>query len=201
MQRAHWRDRRLSVREDLASLDDRELVRRAQEQDAQAFGVLVGRYEVKVRRLCAALTADPDAAEELAQITWVKAFEAIGHLREGERFFGWLRQIAVNQLRDSFKRRRLPQVPFDEALHDGPDESPGPEGALLRQERQGEISRALRSLSEHDRHMLALRYQQDLSYRDIALEMGTTEGTVATWLYRAKERLRKALDQGKGRQV
>jgi RNA polymerase sigma-70 factor (ECF subfamily) len=187
--------------QDLANLSDKELVSRAQHEDAPAFGALVERYELQLLRLCTALTSDPEAARELAQTTWAKAFEAIGHLREGERFFGWLRQIAVNQLRDSFKRRRLPQVPFDEALHDGPDESPGPEGALLRQERQGEISRALRSLSEHDRHMLALRYQQDLSYRDIALEMGTTEGTVATWLYRAKERLRKALDQGKGRQV
>ncbi|MDA8345595.1 MAG: sigma-70 family RNA polymerase sigma factor [Thermaerobacter sp.] len=187
--------------QDLANLSDRELVSRAQREDASAFGVLAERYQLQLLRLCTALTSDPEAAQELAQTTWARAFEAIGHLREGERFFGWLRQIAVNQLRDGFKRRRLPQVSFDEALHDGPDEALGPEGSLLRQERQAEISQALGMLSEHDRRMLALRYAQDCSYREIALEMGTTEGTVATWLYRAKERLRKALEQGKGRQV
>ncbi len=186
---------------DLADLSDKELVSRAQREDAPAFGVLVERYQLQLLRLCTALTSDPEAAQELAQTTWAKAFEAIGHLREGERFFGWLRQIAVNQLRDGFKRRRLNQVSFDEALHDGPDEAPGPEGTYLRTERQAEISRALATLSEHDRRMLALRYAQDRSYREIALELGTTEGTVATWLHRAKERLRKALDQGKGRQV
>ncbi len=187
--------------QNLANLSDKELVGRAQRQDAPAFGALVERYELQLLRLCTALTSDPEAAQELAQTTWAKAFEAIGHLREGERFFGWLRQIAVNQLRDGFKRRRLAQVQFDEALHDSPDESPTPEGSVLRGERQAEISRALRTLSEHDRRMLALRFAQELSYREIAQELGTTEGTVATWLYRAKERLRQALDEGKGRQV
>ncbi len=187
--------------QDLANLSDKELVGRAQREDAPAFGVLVERYELQLLRMCTALTADPEAARELAQTTWAKAFEAIGNLREGERFFGWLRQIAVNQLRDGFKRRRLPQVPFDEALHDSPDEAAGPEGILLRSERRTEISQALATLSEHDRRMLTLRYAQDFSYREIALQLGTTEGTVATWLYRAKDRLKKALDQGKGGQV
>jgi len=200
LQRALWRDRRLSVKEDLASLDDRELVRRAQEQDARAFAVLVARYQVRVRRLCAALTADPDAAEELAQVTWVKAFEAVGHLRDGERFFGWLRQIAVNHLRDGWRRHKLPQLPFDDALHDRPDTEALPDEQLLRAERQVEIAQALASLSLHDRRILALRYEQDLSYHEIAGMLHTTEGTVATWLYRAKERLRKAMDQPKGRQ-
>ena len=181
-------------------MEDRELVRRAQSQDAEAFAMLVARHEVRVKRLCSALTADPDAAEELAQVTWVKAFEAIDHLRDGERFFGWLRQIAVNHLRDGWRRHKLPQLPFEETLHDRPDPDEMPDEQLLRAERQLEIAEALGSLSLHDRRILALRYEQDLSYHEIALMLHTTEGTVATWLYRAKERLRKAMEQPKGRQ-
>jgi len=182
-------------------LDDRELVQRAKARDARAFGMLVTRHQVRLQRLCSALTQDPDAAEELCQVTWVKAYEAIGHLRDDERFFGWLRQIAVNHLRDAFRRQKLPQLPFDAAVHDLPDQSDPPDELLLRRERQMEISKAMAALSLHDRRILALRYEQELSYQEIARMLATTEGTVATWLYRAKDRLRRAMDTPKGRQL
>lgn len=189
-----WKVTKLSVGE-LDALSDKELVERARRSDARAFGTLVARYEERLLRLCAALTMDSELARDLAQVTWSRAFEGIAGLREGERFFGWLRRIATNQLRDQWKRRREPQVvPFNDFAHDQGDPDLDPLVTILTEERRERVGAALRELTSRERTLLALRYEQDLSYREIAELVGTSEGTVASWLYRAKERLRRLLD-------
>lgn len=185
--------RPLSVGE-LEALSDKDLVERGRLGDRRAFDILVDRYGDRLLRLCRALTVDSDLAEDLAQVTWTKALEAIENLREGERFFGWLRRIATNHLKDQWKRREPVVVSFEDHRHDQGDADLDPAVTILSEERRHSVSDALRQLSSRERTLLALRYEQGLSYREIAELVGTSEGTVASWLYRAKDRLRRALD-------
>lgn len=184
----------LSVGE-LGTLSDKDLVERARRSDARAFDALVTRYGERLLRLCGALTMDPGLAEDLAQTTWGKAFESIDRLRDGERFFNWLRRIATNQLRDQWKRHQPAVVPFNDLAHDAGDPDLDPLVTILTEERRQRVGEALRGLTARERALLALRYEQELSYREIAELIGASEGSVASWLYRAKERLRRMLDE------
>src|SRR2546422_3234685 len=86
--------------------DDADLVRAAQGGDPRAFTELVRRYQRAVYRVAYALTRNASDADDLAQETFVRAYQAIGRFRAGEPLYPWLSRIAINQVYSLFRRRR-----------------------------------------------------------------------------------------------
>lgn len=167
---------------------------KARQGDLSAFRSLYeevrpGLHNV-VRRLC----GDDDLAQEIVQRAFVRAYESLPELREDLAFAGWMRRIAVNLLRDHWRRdHRNADLPEDDdlgALHDG---SPGPEDLFEDHQIREHLEEALADLPEMFRIPVVLHYLDDRSVEEVANLLDIPRGTVLSRLSRARGRLRDFL--------
>ena len=166
------------------------LVAAAQQGDPEAFGALFDRFYGPVYRYVAARVGRPSDAEDLAQLVFVKALEALPRYEaRGIPFGGWLFRLARNVVIDHIRTRRehatLDVVAERPDSEDGPDEL-----ALLRQELDS-VALALRRLTPEQREAVELRFFAGLSAKEAAIAMGRQEGTVRGLQYRAIAALRR----------
>lgn len=177
---------------------DALLVERARQGDQQAYALLFTRYQRTIFSLIRHLTSDEEAAADLTQETFVKAWHALPRLRTEHAFGGWLRIIATNLVRDH-GRRRKPEVTltpgFDEngPEREAADEGPGPEEQLALRQHQTVIREAVARLPEPQRVVVIMHHFEDLPVADIATELSIPLGTVLSRLSRGREALRRRL--------
>ena len=170
---------------------DEALVARAQRGDRAALEVLVRRHQRTVFRLCLRYVHDVDEAADLVQRTFVRAMAKLAELRAAEVFRPWLLRIAanlaLNHLRDHARF-------VSESAADGG--ATAPPIATERLE-AGEAARALReavsALPTKQRMTLELRVYEELSFREIAEALGTTEGAAKVNFHYAVRNLRGKL--------
>jgi RNA polymerase sigma-70 factor (ECF subfamily) len=168
------------------------LVGAAKLGDPEAFGALFDHYYAPVYRYVAARVRRPSDAEDLAQLVFVKALEALPRYEaRGVPFGGWLFRLARNVVIDHIRTRRE-HVNLDTAVErstedDGPDAL-----AALRQEMDS-VASALRRLTPEQREAIELRFFAGLSAKEAAAAMGRQEGTVRGLQFRAIAALRREL--------
>jgi RNA polymerase sigma-70 factor, ECF subfamily len=177
--------------------DDGQLIRAACQGDAASYGTLVRKYQA---RLCTSLThicGSLDDAEDIAQEAFVQAYVKLRTFAGGSSFYTWLYRIAVNAA-ISRKRRRREQTSVDtkrEELGLEPlDDGERADERLLREERAGQVQRALGRLSDEHRTILVLREIDDCDYDEIAQVLQLPVGTVRSRLHRARLQLKEQLD-------
>jgi RNA polymerase sigma-70 factor (ECF subfamily) len=167
-------------------------VEAAQQGDPEAFGALFDHFYGPVYRYVAARVGRPSDAEDLAQLVFVKALEALPRYEaRGVPFGGWLFRLARNVVIDHVRTRRehttLDVVAERAGTDDGPDEL-----ALMRQEMDSVVM-ALRRLTPEQREAIELRFFAGLSAKEAAEAMGRQEGTVRGLQFRAIAALRRDL--------
>jgi RNA polymerase sigma-70 factor (ECF subfamily) len=184
---------------------DEDLVARHLRGDPEAFAELVARYTGRLFHLIYRFTGDRAQAEDMTQESLVRAYAALPRSQAERPFRPWLFQIAVNLCRDWARRNKNRALLFTE-IEAGPEEEFSPEEVIADDEpspiehlETKELDTALRhavgDLSEQDRLMLTLRYDEELSYAEIGEWLKLPSATVGTHLFRAKRRLRQALTQ------
>lgn len=173
--------------------DERNWIARCRAGDRSAFRPLVGRYARMVHGVIARLAPQADV-DDLAQQTFLAAFEHLDQYREGARFSTWLCQIAVNKTRDERRAaRHRPELrgedDYDERSVDGPEDE-----ALGRERGQG-LASALGQLGAGDRELLVLKYVMEESFDTVAEILGTSVGAAKVRALRARDRLRQILNK------
>jgi RNA polymerase sigma-70 factor (ECF subfamily) len=168
------------------------LVSEAQAGDAWAFGRLFDHYHLPVYRYIASRIRRPTDAEDLTQLVFVKALEALPRYESrGIPFGGWLFRLARNAVidfvRTSHEHADLAESVERPSLEDGPDQI-----AVFRQELDA-VWAALTTLTDEQRDAIALRFFAGLSAREAAEVMGKQEGTVRGLQFRAIAALRRQL--------
>src|SRR5262245_27176915 len=147
---------------------DREFLLRARRGDRDAFGELVACYQSSVFNVCYRLLHERGEAEDLAQETFMRAYDRL-HTFDLEREFGpWIRRIAANLCLNYLESRKV-TAPLDEERD--ADESTRPEKQVEVHERSEQIRAALLSLPPQYRVVVELRHYQELSYDEIAHEL------------------------------
>lgn len=182
------------------------LVERARTGDLQAFERLVAHYQDRVYNYVLRMIYDPVEAQDIAQETFVRAWQGLARFRGASSFQTWLYRIASNLAIDaarSRKRRGLVTVSLDEPVtgadsseleHDLPDEGThGPAETLEQQELRREVWQAVGELSDKLRPVVVLADLQGLSYGEIAKILGCPVGTVKSRLFNARSQLREKL--------
>ncbi|MDI7249603.1 MAG: sigma-70 family RNA polymerase sigma factor [Bacillota bacterium] len=174
---------------------DEEAVARALDDEPEAFGVLVRRYQGMVYRLLARLTGSAQDAEDLAQEVFLRAYRQLPHLRAPGAFRPWLlraaRNRAIDHARAARSSRRAP--PGGMLSLSGDAEGPRGEGDpaedAIRAEEVAMVRDAVARLPLADREVIHLKYVEGLTVPDIARVLGLGPRTVETRLYRARRRL------------
>jgi len=190
----------------LGTLPDADVVRLAQQGREPAFRELVRRYERPVFSLVYRMVRDREAAEDLAQDTFVKVLNHIDRYSPEFKFSSWLFKIANNVAIDHLRRRRVDTVSIDGA----PDattaaeveasaiqlaaEQESPLDELASRELGSAIERAIGALRPQYRACIMLRHVEGRSYEEIAATLDLPLGTVKTYIHRARHELRRALE-------
>lgn len=175
-------------------ISDEELILQVQHGDRRASELLARRYWQRVRALAYRLVRNWEAAEDLAQETFVRLLSAIDRYRHPEPVWPWLYTITLNLCRD-FGRRASQRLewPADEATANV--EAPGPDPTQILEDRdeRARVVQALQRLSPKHREVLTLRFYEQLTLREIAGRCGIPLGTVKSRLSWALRRLRALL--------
>ena len=170
--------------------EDHELVKECLAGDDRAFELLVLRYQGPVYNAVLRMVRQRDEAGDLAQGTFVKAFEQLGSFDPQYKFFSWLYRIAINEAINHCKRRgRFEPIPDDR-----PSTARNPEDALLDADLAVHVQDALMSISADYRAVLVLRHFEGCSYDEIAAIVGVQEKTVKSRLFSARRALRDGLE-------
>ncbi len=177
-------------------------MRRSQQGDLAAYDELVRRYQERVYATIYHMTSNHEDANDLAQETFIKAFQAIKTFKGGSSFFTWVYRIAVNKTINFLKQRKnrthmsLNDLDFN-AEHD-PDlvalvshKTPRREVSLA--ELQEKLNAAMQKLSESHRLVVTLHDVQGLPHDEIAEIMGCNIGTVRSRLFYARQQLQAHL--------
>jgi len=175
-----------------AQAEERELVRRAQAGDEEAFRLLVERHGPRAHALALRILRSPSDAEEVAQDALVRAWRALPRFRGEAAFGSWLHRIVARRAFDRvavLKARRAREADL-EAAGDLPAAPVGPDPET--QERARALDRLIAGLAEVPRMVVALYYLEDRSVAEVAKTLRMPENTVKTHLSRARASLRAA---------
>jgi RNA polymerase sigma-70 factor (ECF subfamily) len=183
-------------------VEERTLVRRAQRGDLQAYDELVRRHQERIYATAYHMTSNHEDASDLAQETFIKAYQALKSFHGGSSFYTWLYRIAVNKTINFLKQRKnrtqlsLNDLDF-QAEHD-PDlvaliseKTPRREANLA--ELQEKLNEAMQKLSEDHRLVVTLHDVQGLAHEEIARIMDCNVGTVRSRLFYARQQLQAYL--------
>ncbi len=174
------------------------LVQRARRGDQEAFAALVTEHQRYVYNLALRVLKNEEEALDLGQETFVRAWTALPNFRGQSQFRTWLYRIVTNLCYNRLPglRRSLNEL-GDDVIADLPELDPAfdnPARGVESHELRTYLHKAIDELDEHYRLLISLRYQNELSYEEIASTLNLPLGTVKTGLFRAKEQLRRTLE-------
>ena len=187
---------------------DADLVRQAGEGDRDAFRELFERYQRRVLSVVMGMLHDRDAALDVTQDTFIKAYRSIDRFKGEASFYTWIYRIAVNLAIDWQRRewRRPMAAPTRSPSGDGPeedaidrigDETPGNDPFLATRDRQlrERVREAIEELTPDHKAVILLREVVGLSYDEISRAMQCSIGTVMSRLHYARKKLQKRLKE------
>jgi len=169
---------------------DRALVRRCLEDDRDAAGTLVDRYQQRLFNVALRMLGNAQDAEDVTQTVFFHAFDKLRTYDPTYRFFSWIYRMTVNESLNALKRRKQ-SVPLEDDLG-----IPAPGAADRAAETEDRVGRALLALKPDDRAVVVLKHFVSFSYQEIADVLEIPVQTVKSRLFTARERLRAALLDG-----
>lgn len=186
---------------ELEALDDRALVAQSQEGSREAFSTLVTRYQERVLNLVFRGLGDHDAALDVAQEVFLKAYRGLTRFQGESQFFTWLFRITMNETISARRRRDRRQRPLSlgredadgERAQDPPDTSFEPGAEAGRHDDLAMIQRAIATLDEEQAQVLLLRDIDGRSYQEIAEVLEVPLGSVKSKIHRARQALKDRL--------
>jgi RNA polymerase sigma-70 factor (ECF subfamily) len=167
-----------------------------------AFGVLVERHSHNLFRLAFRMTGNEQDAEDIVQETFMKAYRQLAKFDGRASFSTWLYRIAVNGSLDLIRSRNRRQEQQEPAMEEGQEMAasvaaagdPTPERLAFSVELKNLLAPALEQLSPMERAAFVLRHYEGLSTEDIGQALGVQAGAAKHSVFRAVQKLRRALE-------
>ncbi|MCS6896845.1 MAG: sigma-70 family RNA polymerase sigma factor [Nitrospira sp.] len=176
---------------------DAELVARSQRQDSDAFGRLIERHASAIVNLAYRMVGNQAEAEDLAQDTFITAFQALSTFRADSKFSTWLYRIAVNKCKDWLRSKKPGQgwhdVNVEEELDVHVAEERTPETLLSQQQVARELDRAIQRLPPLYREAFILKHVEGLSYEEMEQILGVSGDTLKMRVYKGRVQLCREL--------
>jgi RNA polymerase sigma-70 factor (ECF subfamily) len=177
--------------------DDRELVRRAQAGDKEAFEELVRRHQHRVFAVAGGILRRREDVEDVAQQVFVKAYFSLRRFDQRAAFSTWLYKITVNECWDLLRKKKVRPLVYESDLS---EEQAGQFNAAERLdsgaqdvsdklEAQQQVENLLQGLDERDRMMLILKEVEGFAIDEIAEILNLNANTVKVRLFRARRRI------------
>ncbi|MFM8782356.1 MAG: RNA polymerase sigma factor [Gemmatimonadota bacterium] len=169
---------------------DQAVIDRVMAGDRDAFGILIERYSDVLFRHAYGMTGSADVAEDILQVSFIKAFHHLGEVRG--RFDAWVFRIVANGCKDWLKNIRRTHLSYEE--DDQPSGYETPDEELDRGEIRRDLDRALAALPSSLREAFVMKHVEGRSYEEMAELLDTTVGALKMRVHRAREALQKLLE-------
>jgi RNA polymerase sigma-70 factor, ECF subfamily len=185
--------------------DELTWVIQAQQGSDEAFTRLVEQHQTHVYNLCYRMLGEPEAAEDAAQESFLRAYQNLHRYDRSRPFATWLLSIAAHYCIDRLRRRKLSIFSLDEENDDGTTyeiadpASPNPEAESVKREDRDHLHVLLKDLDETDRAAVIMRYWYDYSEIEIADSLKLTVSAVKSRLHRSRRALAGMWQENKPR--
>jgi RNA polymerase sigma-70 factor, ECF subfamily len=177
---------------DYDSCSDDKLIADALTGNRQSFGILVERYWRMAVALASAKIDNYDAAQDIAQESFLKAYFQLDTLKNRSRFAGWLSKIVLQQCCDHIRKQsRAALAPIDSVSSELLAAAKSNSGLTDQQIRF--IRKTVASLPDKLRTVIIMRFIGELNAMQIAMQLNKRHGTIRVWLHRAYKILQKEL--------
>lgn len=181
------------------NLTERQLVERVLSGDTQAFSGIIGRTERLVAHVVCKMTSHPEDRKDIVQDIYIKVFRNLAGFRFQSQLSTWVAQIAYHTCLNFLEKKQLLTYNnYDAAEGQGNNQLPATEhhetaSSLLRKEKAAILNQAMEQLPPVFRLLVSLYHQEELNYQEIGQITGLPEGTLKSYLFRARQSLRKQL--------
>jgi len=184
---------------DQSGPDDADVVARVLEGHREEYRILIQRYQERFHRFAFGMVDDPDAATDLVQDSFVKAYTNLDACRDPSQFESWAYQILRNRCRDYLKNiRRSHQSLEDSPALVSPMGKPAED--LERSELRRKLREALASLPGAHREAFLLKHLDGFTYQEISEQLGASLSAVKMRVHRSREMLQEHLEERPGEQ-
>ncbi len=186
---------------------DYEFVQKALNGDQSAFGALLDNYHESVFYLLLKIVHNPNDAEDLAIESFDKAFRNLDTYAPTHAFSTWLFRIATNSGIDFIRKKRISTFSLDQQIYNEKgdhfslnlkSDQPDPEKEIINEQAKQQIRDIVSKLHPRYRTLIELRYFQELSYEEIAVQLELPEGTIKSQLFRARNLLYNIIKEQQG---
>lgn len=181
----------------METASDAELIARILAGEREQYALLVGRYQEMLFRHALGMVLQPDAAADLVQDSFIKAYTSLRHCHEPARFKSWVYRILSNRCKDYLKNRRRQTVPLEEDTALAPSRE-DPQFSLEQQELRLALNHALGTLPEAQREAFLLKHVEGLSYEEMADRLEVSISALKMRVFRAREALQALLGEKVG---
>lgn len=170
---------------------DAELARRILAGDREAFEAFVARFQTSIFRIAYRMTGNGAEAEDLTQEVFLRLYQNLASYDTARPLAPWVSRVACHHVLNRLRKARLrtDAIEGNEA-----DAAPNPEEALVLRRESERVRAALRELPPRLRLAITLKYEEGMTAEEIGAVMQAGRNTVKTWLFRARESLRRTLD-------
>jgi RNA polymerase sigma-70 factor, ECF subfamily len=175
--------------------DDAAVIARVLKGDKQAFEHLVSRYQHLLYRHAVAMVLDHDAAADMVQDAFVRAYVNLRECRDPSRFRAWLFRTLRNRCLDHLKEAARRNVRLDDVVEPQVDDAEAPGAVVERNELRAEIMRALAQLPPTLREAFVMHYVDDMPYETMAELLDASVSALKMRTLRAREALKSTLRQ------
>ncbi len=178
-----------------------ELIKRAQQGDADAFATIFDTHKMRVYSLCLRMTNNAAEAEDLTQDAFLQVFRKLATFRGESALSTWLYRIAMNTVLMHFRRKSPCRISLDEPHHNEGGVKPvrrdygTRDGRLENSVTRIVLARAISELPEGYRAIFLLHEVDGYQHREIAELLGCSVGTSKSQLHKARLRIRDFLKQ------
>jgi RNA polymerase sigma-70 factor (ECF subfamily) len=181
----------------MTATEELAIIEKVRSGDTDAFEALVSENQKKVYNLALKMTGNENDALDISQEAFIKAYTGLRNFRGESRFSVWLYRLTYNLSIDFIRKNQRNQVSSltyiddsgDYADYEIPDISYEPESEIEKRELREAISKGIAELPDKHREILVMREITGMSYEDIAVTLGLSEGTVKSRLSRARQGL------------
>lgn len=179
---------------------DHNLIIRCRDGDEEAWRLLLARYEAYIYRLCFRISGSSEDALDFTQEALMKVLTGLDKYQLGLPFKPWLRRVTVNACLNCLRRRVTDTISLEQPVAEDivlgdtlAGSRDGPEAAAEWRDAREIIQHQMNRLPVRQRLVLVMRHQEGLSYEEIAATTDLPLGTVKTYLFRARQQLRREL--------
>ncbi len=175
-----------------------QIVAQVLKGDRQAYALLVEEYKSPIYNLAYRMTGNPEDAADLAQETFVRAFQHLQRFDPDKIFFTWLYTISLNIIRNHLRKKRDVAAEFEpgRAHLTGPiGDRENPEQLFIRNQQTTVLDACLQKLPVDLREAIILRFYSELSFEEVAAISGASVSAVKMRVYRGLEKLKEVMSK------